>query len=89
MTEAQIQQLCDGLSVCVSCFKKIQACLMSNRTNLCHVCFQPCPDYDFGDLLWIKDEQFVCCGSDSCKEHMIQEDNISRILEEARLPTSP
>ncbi len=64
---AKTQQICDDLSVCVSCYETISKHFMDNKSNLCHHCLRPCPDHDWTDLLWIGDRQVVCCGKEGCK----------------------
>lgn len=82
MTDQNIQKMCDGLSVCVSCYEKIQKHLMKSRNYLCHVCFTPCHYYDYADLRWIGGEkQVICCGKGSCEEEIRQSDKLVLALE--------
>lgn len=79
MTDSQIQQICDGLSVCVSCYKKIHAYL--NNSSRCHVCSHPIPQtIDFSDLRWVGDEQVTCCGDDSCEVQIRNSDKMDDIF---------
>lgn len=80
MTDPKIQQICDGLSVCVGCYEKLQKYFGQVRNQCCHVCFEPCPDYDFCDLSWIGDEQVICCGKDSCKIQIRKLDDLVAVL---------
>lgn len=79
MTDPRIQEICNGLSVCVSCYEKIHAHL--KNSSRCHICFHPIPRPDYSDLRWIADEQVVCCGESSCEEQMINLDKLVAILD--------
>lgn len=80
MTDLQIQQICDELSVCVSCYEKVHAHLKSS--SRCHVCFHSIPQtIDFSDLRWVGDEQVVCCGDDSCEVQIRNLDKVAGVLD--------
>lgn len=80
MTDPRIQQICDGLSVCVSCYEKVHAHL--KNSNRCHICFHavPRPEYDYSDLRWVGDEQVICCGDNSCEVQIRNLDKLTTAL---------
>ena len=79
MADPKVQEICDGLSVCVSCYEKVLAYLSNRKSELCHVCLQPCPGWD-GDLQWVGDEQVMCCGKESCKQEIRTLDKLSEAI---------
>jgi hypothetical protein len=73
-------QICRALSVCVICYEKVREHLSSQRNSLCHICWRPCPECNIGDLLWIGDEQVICCGRDECKSKIRELDRLDQVL---------
>ncbi|MHA2279938.1 MAG: hypothetical protein ACXAC5_03555 [Promethearchaeota archaeon] len=82
MIDAHTLQICDGLSVCVSCYEKIRRYLSGHKWYLCHICFRSCIRYDYDNLRWIGDEQVSCCGNDECEEQIRQADRLYSALRE-------
>ena len=80
MADPKVQEICDGLSVCVSCYEKVLAYLSNRQGDLCHVCLQPSPGWDIGDLRWIGDKQVVCCGKESCRRDIEILDKLSEAI---------
>ncbi len=79
MTDSRIQQICNEISVCVSCYKKVHAHL--KNSSRCHICFHPvvrCPNYSH--LRWIGDEQVICCDQSSCEKQIRNLDQLDKVL---------
>jgi len=84
LTDAEILRICDGLSVCTDCFRKVYKYL-TYTTARCHSCFLPIQNPDFVDLKWIGDEQFYCCKRSSCTDKISNLDHLAIVLDKMSL----